>query len=62
MVERIRKDPYFQPILNQLDDLLDPATFVGRAPEQVLDFLQEEVKPVLDLYKDMQVKPVELNI
>lgn len=62
LVERIRKNPYFQPILNQLDDLLDPTTFVGRAPDQVLEFLQEEVQPVLDLYKGLQVKPVELNI
>lgn len=62
LVERIRKDPYFQPILNQLDDLLDPSTFVGRAPEQVLEFLEEEVQPVLNLYKDLQFKPVELSI
>nr|CAD7194315.1 unnamed protein product [Timema douglasi] len=35
LVERIKRTPYFSPILPQLNNLLDPATFVGRAPEQV---------------------------
>nr|CAD7393318.1 unnamed protein product [Timema cristinae] len=34
LVERIQRTPYFSPILPQLVDLLDPTTFVGRAPEQ----------------------------
>ena len=35
MVERILNTPYFAPIHDNLKELLDPATFVGRAPEQV---------------------------
>ncbi len=35
LVERIRKSDYFKPIWGQIDALLDPKTFVGRAPEQV---------------------------
>ncbi|XP_034180682.1 adenylosuccinate lyase isoform X1 [Osmia lignaria lignaria] len=62
LVERIRKDPYFKPILNQLKELLDPRTFVGRAPEQVTEFLQEEVHPVLENYKELLGGTVELNI
>ncbi|XP_043471696.1 adenylosuccinate lyase [Leptopilina heterotoma] len=62
LVERIRKDPYFQPIIEQLDNLLDPSTFVGRAPEQVLEFLEDEVQPVLNLYKDLDLKTVKLSI
>ncbi|XP_015603003.1 adenylosuccinate lyase isoform X2 [Cephus cinctus] len=62
LVDRIKRDPYFAPILGQLDNLLDPSTFVGRAPEQVVEFLEEEVYPILVLYKDVQVAPVSLNI
>lgn len=62
LVERIRKDPYFKPILNQLNELLDPRTFVGRAPEQVTEFLQEDVYPVLENYKELLGGTVELNI
>jgi len=50
LVERIKKDKYFEPILSQLDAILDPQTFVGRAAEQVDEFIDEEVKPVLEKY------------
>lgn len=64
LVERIKNDFYFNPILSQLEDLLDPLTFVGRCPEQVSDFLNEEVYPVLGRYKELDTNqgPVELSI
>lgn len=62
LVERMRKEPYFDPIIHQLDSLLEPSTFIGRAPEQVVEFLQEEVEPILKQYDNVQVKPVELCI
>ncbi|XP_076235597.1 adenylosuccinate lyase [Calliopsis andreniformis] len=62
LVDRIKNDPYFSPILSRLDSLLDPSTFVGRAPEQVTEFLEEEVHPVLENYKSQLGSIVELNI
>ncbi|KAI5991238.1 L-Aspartase-like protein [Pisolithus albus] len=47
LIERVREDPYFDPIKDELDQLLDPRTFVGRAPEQVERFLKEWVEPAL---------------
>ena len=47
LIERVRQDPYFDPIKPSLDQLLDPASFIGRAPEQVDAFLSEWVDPVL---------------
>ncbi|CAN8030946.1 unnamed protein product, partial [Ixodes persulcatus] len=35
LVERIRADSYFAPIHARLDSLLEPSSFIGRAPEQV---------------------------
>ncbi|XP_039467516.1 adenylosuccinate lyase-like [Oreochromis aureus] len=35
LLGRIQRDPYFAPILGQLDALLDPKTFIGCAPQQV---------------------------
>lgn len=32
---RVQADPYFAPVINQLDALLEPKTFIGRAPQQV---------------------------
>ncbi len=47
LVDRIRGDATFAPIHDRLDALLDPATFVGRAPEQVYAFLDGEVAVAL---------------
>lgn len=35
LVERIKASSYFAPIHDHIDTLLDPATFIGRAPQQV---------------------------
>lgn len=55
LIERIKRDNYFAPILDKLDTLLNPATFLGRAPEQVEEFLEEEVAPVLANYTPEQL-------
>jgi adenylosuccinate lyase len=36
LIERIRADAYFSPIHSQLEHLLDPSSFTGRAPQQVM--------------------------
>ncbi|XP_019868090.1 adenylosuccinate lyase [Aethina tumida] len=64
-LDRVRADEYFRPILGEIDTLLNPSTYIGRAVEQVDEFLEEEVEPVLKLYKtilESQNKPVTLNI
>jgi adenylosuccinate lyase len=58
LIERVKKDQYFEPIWSQLGELLDPKTFVGRAPEQVVKFLSEWVSPALKPYED-KLKNVE---
>lgn len=62
LLARVRADPYFTPILGQLDDLLDPKTFIGRAPQQVTRFLSEEVRPVLEPYKSKMDVKIELEL
>ncbi|KAA1478179.1 adenylosuccinate lyase [Dentipellis sp. KUC8613] len=47
LIERVRKDAYFDPIKGELDALLDPKSFIGRAPEQVDRFLKDWVEPAL---------------
>lgn len=66
LIDRVRRDAYFDPIKGDLERLLDPATFIGRAPEQVDRFLREWVEPALaDAdFQDVLVKAekVELNV
>ena len=47
LIERVKADPYFDPIKGELDQLLDPSSFVGHAPEQVDKFLSQWVGPAL---------------
>lgn len=64
LIARIKADPYFAPILGQLGDIMAAHTFIGRAPDQVTDFIKEEVQPVLDNYAEVlaNVKAVTLSI
>ncbi|XP_018580353.1 adenylosuccinate lyase [Anoplophora glabripennis] len=63
-LDRVRGDSYFSPILSEIDSLLDPSTYTGRAADQVTEFLEEEVFPLLERYQDVlkQENPVTLNI
>ena len=36
LVDRIQACSYFAPVHSKLTDLLDPKTFIGRAPQQVI--------------------------
>lgn len=52
LVERVKKDSYFAPILGQLEHILKAETFIGRAAEQVGEFIEEEVNPILAQYSE----------
>ncbi|XP_042576643.1 adenylosuccinate lyase [Cyprinus carpio] len=62
LLARVQADPYFAPIIGQLDSILDPKTFIGRAPQQVTRFLSEEVRPVLEPYKSKMDVKIELEL
>lgn len=66
LVERIRRTDFFKPILSDLDELLDPSTFVGRAPQQVEKFCGDggEVSRALEGYKEelRKAKTEELSV
>ena len=45
--DRIAADPAFAAVRGRLEELFDGSRYVGRAPEQVVEFLRDEVDPVL---------------
>ena len=57
LIDRIRATPYFKPILDDLPELLDPQSFVGRAPQQVLKFCGGEVEEALSKYVSKFILP-----
>ncbi len=44
LLERLKADPAFAAV--DIDKMLDPLKFVGRAPQQVDEFLAEYVHPL----------------
>ena len=47
-LDLVAADPQVPLDRAELDALLDPARFIGRAPQQVREFLAEHVQPILD--------------
>ncbi len=62
LLERIAADEAFGVTLDELKDILDPAKYVGRSPEQVTEFLTECVNPILEQYSDELGMNVEINV
>ena len=55
LLQRIADDTRFGTNLEQLNAILNPSLFVGRAPQQTRDFLQEMVNPLLEKNKNLIV-------
>lgn len=53
LMDRIRNDPNFAAVHEELDQMIDPSKFVGRAPEQVVEFIAEEIEPALKANEDL---------
>ncbi len=53
LLNRIKTDPLFSKIAGDIDKLLNPNDFIGRAPEQVNVFLKNEIRPVLKKYENL---------
>jgi adenylosuccinate lyase len=47
MLERLAADKAFNVSMSDMKSLLDPRRFIGRAPQQVDEFLAEVVEPIL---------------
>ena len=62
LIERIVKDESFNLNLDDINAVLKPENFIGRAKEQTEEFLRDYVSPVLDKYKDVLGEEAELSV
>ena len=62
LLERIANDEAFGVTYEELEAILQPEKYTGRAKEQTEDFLNECVKPVLDAYSDIESDKPEINV
>ena len=62
LLRRIANDDAFGVSLDELEKILEPEKYTGRAKEQTADFLINEVKPILDKYSSIEDEKPEINV
>jgi adenylosuccinate lyase len=62
LLERIATDEAFGVTIEELEKILKPENYTGRAKEQTEDFLNECIKPVLEKYADVESDEPEINV
>ena len=62
LLERIAADPAFGTDLEKLQAVMDPSNYVGRAPQQTEEFLQNVIQPILDENKEALGITAEVNV
>ena len=62
LIDRICADPDFQLKKEEIEAILEPKTFTGRAAKQVDEFIENEINPVLSRYQDILGEKVSLSV
>jgi adenylosuccinate lyase len=62
LLELIAADPAFNLTLEDLKKSMEPIKYVGRAPQQVDEFLSEVIQPILDENKELLGLTAEITV
>ena len=62
LAELIANDDSFGLSIEEINAVMKPSNFVGRSPEQVEDFINEVITPILEENKDLLGIEVEINV
>ncbi len=62
LVDRIAADPMFMTTKEEIMATLEPERFIGRCPEQVDEFLNGFIRPLLDANRDVLGEKAELSV
>ncbi|MDD3225344.1 MAG: adenylosuccinate lyase [Clostridium sp.] len=62
LIEKISADPAFKVSKDEIDAILDAKNFIGRAPSQVVDFIDECIKPILEANSEDANVDVSINV
>lgn len=60
--ELIAADSAFGLTKEEINDIMQPENFIGRAPEQTDEFIKSVVEPILEKYKNLSDVKVEINV
>jgi adenylosuccinate lyase len=62
LLSRIANDPIFGVTLNELQAIVSPEKYVGRAPQQTEEFISEVVGPAIQQYDFIPDEKAEINL
>lgn len=62
LLDRIAADPAFNVTREDLDRVMKPENYVGRAPEQTKEYLRDVIRPILDENSDLLGAEAEINV
>ncbi len=62
LCDRILNDSMFMITKDEMDAIMKPELFIGRSSEQVDEFIDDCVKPILKKYKDVLNEKAELTV
>lgn len=62
LIKRIINDGTFNLSEEEIREIIDPNKFVGRAPSQVIEFIDEYINPIIDNNKDAIEVKSEINV
>ena len=62
LIELISKDPMFKLNKEELEKSLDSSNYIGRSSNQVREFIEEFIKPILEEYKEVLGEKAEINV
>ena len=63
LLQLIAQNPMFGMTLEEISAHMDPSLYIGRCPQQVEEFLRDDIQPVLDKYADaLNAEAVELTV
>jgi adenylosuccinate lyase len=62
LLSRIASDPIFGVTLEELQAIVSPEKYVGRAPQQTKEFIEEVVNPALKAYDFVPEEKPEINL
>ncbi len=62
LIELIKENAMFKPVWDKLDGILEAKNYIGRAPSQTVEFIQNEIEPILQAHKELLGEKGELKV
>ena len=62
LIALIKQDEMFKPVWDKIDEILDAKNFIGRAPSQTVEFIRNEIDPILEKHADLLGERGEVHV